>query len=369
MDLKMIIRKITIIGLGLIGGSLAKALHEKAGFENIIAIDKDEDALKTAMEEGTISLGLKTPDSSVYSSDMIIISTPVNHTIKYIKDLVPHIPDTCIITDTCSIKGEIVRCVEQLNPKPCFVGGHPMAGTEMAGYKNSFPHMFENAYYVLTPCSSTTPEALDKLACMVEAIGAIPVVIKAGEHDRITGSISHIPHIIAAALVNLVKESDDGSGKMRTLAAGGFRDITRIASSSPAMWENIVISNKRQIINILKSFNKSLLDFMCSLEKNNTPAITQFFTEAKQFRDSIPAHSAGLLKPICRLIVDVRDKPGIIGEIATVLGNNNINIKNINVTNSREFEQGCLIIDLPDISSVNNAFDLLMNKGYKVYKS
>jgi prephenate dehydrogenase len=185
----------------------------------------------------------------------------------------------------------------------------------------------------------------------------------------VTGGISHLPHIIAAALVNLVKELDNGSGNMRALAAGGFKDITRIASSSPEMWENIVSSNKDRINELLGLFGKKLEEFWEILANDDSTAINHFFSGAKAFRDSISAQSAGLLQPFYRLIIDVKDEPGIIGEIATILGNNNINIKNINVTNSREFEQGCLIIALPDMESVNIAFDLLKNTGYKVYKN
>lgn len=360
---------ITIIGLGLIGGSLAKALHDKLGFQNITAIDADTHALELALKDGIISRGFPTLENCVYTSDIIFVCTPVKQALYYINELAPKISDSCIITDVCSTKGEITRFVEAMPKPPCFIGGHPMAGTEKSGYVNSFAHLFENAYYVLTPCTSALPDALDTLSSIVEGIGAIPIVMSAQEHDRAAGGISHLPHIIAAALVNMVKELDSGSGKMQTLAAGGFRDITRIASSSPTMWENIVLSNKEQVTELLVIYGNALVDFSEKLKNGDSEAIYSFFAEAGQFRDSISTQATGMIQPICRLIVDVQDKPGIIGEIATILGNNNINIRNINVTNSREFEQGCLIIALPDTASENIAFDLLVNTGYKVYKN
>ena len=125
------------------------------------------------------------------------------------------------------------------------------------------------------------------LAGIVKGIGGIPVVMSAREHDRVTGSISHLPHIAAAALVNLVGEMDSGSGKMRTLAAGGFRDITRIASSNPALWGNIVTSNKTQILELMTHYRQILDDFAESLEKNDNGAIVRFFSDARQYRDSL----------------------------------------------------------------------------------
>jgi prephenate dehydrogenase len=360
---------ITIIGLGLIGGSLARALREKLGIRGITAVDPDAKALEAARNEGIIKEGFTGLDSSIYASDIIFVCTPVKQTMEYIGRLAPEIAKTCILTDVCSTKGEIARFVETLAEPPLFIGGHPMAGTEKSGYANSFAHLFENAYYVLTPCSTTTRDAMDVLNGIVEGIGAIPIVMEAEEHDRATGGISHLPHVIASSLVNLVKELDDGSGIMQTLAAGGFRDITRIASSSPAMWANIVSSNKTQLLELTGLFTEKLKQFGAAVENGNSEAIYRFFEEARQFRDSLSAQATGLIRPVNRLIVDVEDKPGIIGEIATILGKSNINIKNIHVANSRESEQGCLTIALPDSASVNIAFDLLVDTGYKVYKT
>ncbi len=365
----MELKRVTIIGLGLIGGSLARALRAKTAISEIIAVDSDPSALKHALEHGTIDKGLDVPDNSVCSSDIIFICTPVTQAFAYIDMLAPKVNGETIITDVCSTKSEIIEYVEKTHAAPKFIGGHPMAGTERSGYINSFAHLFENAYYILTPAAGASQEDIQTLSTVVGSIGAIPMVMTAEEHDRAAGSISHLPHVLAAALVNLVKQADQGSGKMQTLAAGGFRDITRIASSNPGLWENIVLSNKRQLLSIMKQLNELLDEFTGFLENGCSEQIYEFFHQAGQFRDSLADNGHGLLPSIHKLIVDVQDRPGIIGEIATILGHNNINIKNINVANSREFEQGCLIITLSDIESVNIAFDLLLQTGYKVYKN
>ncbi|OPZ95769.1 MAG: prephenate dehydrogenase [Bacteroidetes bacterium ADurb.Bin408] len=243
-----------------------------------------------------------------------------------------------------------------------------MTGTEKAGYEAGFAHLFENAYYILTPCKSTTDYALDRMFGIINAIGGIPCVLGAEEHDRITGTISHVPHIIASALVNLVRESDTHDGKMQMLAAGGFKDITRIASSSPEMWESIILSNKPHVDAILNEYVKIIERFRNSVTCDDSREIYNFFESAGKFRNSIPSNRKGLLCPVYEIVVDVVDKPGIIAKIATIIGDNNINIKNINVSNSREFEQGCLRITLPDVESMNLAYDLLHRHEYKVYK-
>lgn len=361
--------KITIIGLGLIGGSLARALHEKLGLCGITAVDTNKRALNMALNQGVIEKGILVPDSSVYSSDIIFICTPVNQTLEFITELAPRIKDTCIITDVGSTKEEIIRQVEGMLCPPCFIGGHPMTGTERSGFENSYAHLFENAYYVLTPCASTTPKSLEALSAIIAGIGAIPIVMSAEEHDMAAGGISHLPHVIAAALVNLVRDLDQGTGRMQALAAGGFRDITRIASSNPVIWESIVLSNKKHLLKLVEQFRKTLESFSEKLKKDDSEEIYKFFADAGRFRDAISEQMQGLIQPLYKLTVDVQDKPGIIGEIATMLGRNKINIKNINVANSREFEQGCLIITFSDRSNANIAFDLLMDAGYKVYKS
>ncbi|HHW31303.1 MAG TPA: prephenate dehydrogenase [Clostridiaceae bacterium] len=361
--------KITIIGLGLIGGSLAKALHERAGITCIYAVDHDEETLRNAKNDGIIMHGSTTVDRYVHDSDIIFICTPV----KFTKDLLVLLNGTvnqeCIITDVGSIKGEIINFADSLLGLNNFIGGHPMAGSEKAGYEASYSHLFENAYYILCPGKKTLERSIKFLSDLLKVIGAIPVILDAREHDSIVASISHVPHIIASALVNLVRETDTSEGKARMLAAGGFRDITRIASSNPEMWEGVILGNATETKRILNYYIKILNNIKESIEKRDSKAILNFFESARKYRDSLPDNKKGLIEPNFEIVIDVVDKPGIIGEITSILGHNNINIKNINVSNSREFEQGCLRISFPDNTSKENAFNLLTGIGYRVFKN
>ncbi len=373
--------KYLIIGLGLIGGSLAKALKEKAGADCIYAADNDREALKAALAEGVITGVVELPESieEIDKIDIIFICTPVNTCMEYLDAISKHIRDTDqlskkhkssfpLVTDVCSTKKSIIDKISSLGKyAPRFVGGHPMTGSEREGYLSSESHLFENAYYIITPSSTSTPETCALVKAIVHSIGAIPIELDAEEHDHVTAGISHLPHVLAAALVNLVKDADV-RGIMQLLAAGGFKDLTRIASSNPDMWKSIVNSNKRQIIIVLDKLVKILADFRVDAADGNLDAIGKFFMDAREFRDSLPVSGKALIPPEYHIVADIADKPGIIGRIASILGSGGINIKNINVSNNREMEQGCLRITLSDLGSVESSLKLLTDAGYKVYK-
>ncbi len=361
-------KKFAIIGLGLIGGSLSRALRQRLGAPDITAVDINTSSLYQALRDDSITRGFTEVNEYVFDSDIIFICTPIRKTFDYIKVIYKKAKPGCIVTDVGSTKAEIINYIDGLTNPPCFIGGHPMTGAEKAGYVSSYTHLFENAYYILTPSKSTNDESLSFMIELIKGIGGIPVLIDAEVHDRITAGISHVPHIIASAMVNLVKEIDCSDGKMQMLAAGGFKDITRIASSNPEIWQNIILSNKEQIENILQVFINNLSNILLYIKEGMEKEIYLFFESAKNFRNTFAEGKKGPISPVYQLTVDVVDKPGIIGEIATILGKNNINIKNINVSHSREFEQGCLIISLPDNKSINRAFKLLCSAGYKVYK-
>ncbi|NUM33049.1 MAG: prephenate dehydrogenase [Candidatus Brocadiae bacterium] len=364
MDLK----RITIIGLGLMGGSLAKALKTRVPVREIFAVDCSLEPINQAIAEGVIDKGFHSMESPVLESDIIFICTPIKKTFEYINQMEGKVNKNCIITDIGSTKDDIIKYINKMLNPPVFIGGHPMTGTEKTGYSFSVAHLFENAYYILTPSKTTTPESIRLMTYIIHAIGAIPITLESDHHDAIVGTISHVPHIIASALVHLVKDSDRSEGLMKLLAAGGFKDITRIASSGAEMWENIVLSNKDEIKGILQSFLQIIQKFGHFLDQEESGKVYEFFKNAKHYRDSFPCTRKGTIPPLFEIAVDVMDKPGILGKIATLLGNNHINIKNMNISNSREGEQGCLRITLPCNDSMDKAYYLLNIEGYKVHK-
>ncbi len=362
------VKSISVIGLGLIGGSLAKAFRQKSEQLRIYAVDSHDPSLRLAEKDGVISRGFNECCYEVYNSDIIFICTPVSKAIDYLSLLSGRVKENCIISDVASTKGEICAFIEGLEGAPVFIGGHPMAGTEKSGYANSFAHLFENAYYVLTPSKTSTEPAMGTMESILKSIGAIPIAVPPEEHDMVTGCISHVPHIVASALVTLASGKESGDGLIKLLAAGGFKDITRIASSNPTMWENVVLSNSKIVTGLLNDYKDILEKIIGDIKSSDNREIYDFFNRAKAFRDSFATRSTSLIPPSFGLVVDVKDEPGIIGKIATLLGDSGINIKNINVSNSREFEQGCLRITLSDQANTDKAYEILSASSYKVFR-
>lgn len=361
-------KSIVIVGLGLIGGSLAKALKKNESY-NIIGIDNNQDLIELAIKEKIIDKGFTQIDAEIAGADVVFVCTPINIIVNYVEKISEYVNEDCIIADTGSIKGRIVEEIENRTGVKNFIGGHPMCGSEKNGLNASKGHLFENAYFILTPCNNTAPRAVTIMEKIIIEIGAIPVIIDYRKHDFIAGAISHLPHIISASLVNIVKDMDQDEGYMRKLAAGGFKDITRISSSDPSMWEKVVLNNKERIDDLIKRFIETLQGFRGLIEDNDSEKICDYFKKAKEFRDTFPSDSVGLIKPYFDITVDIQDRPGEIGRIATLLGDNGINIKNINVMNNREHENGCLKVSLQDIESFKKTEEILISNGYMVFKN
>lgn len=255
----------------------------------------------------------------------------------------------------------------------CFIGGHPMAGSEKTGFDHSNERILENAYYILTPGGEVGLEYISDFTELISSLGAIPMVLTAEEHDFITAGVSHLPHIIASALVNLVKTLDNDAEYMKTIAAGGFRDITRIASSSPVMWQQICMENHENISNVLDDYIRMLIQIRCSVDNCATDgkeadAIYQMFASSRDYRDSIDVVDNGPIRKAYVLYLDIADEAGGIATIATILAMDKISIKNIGIIHNREFEQGVLKIEFYEEGAMERAIALLKKRNYIVYE-
>ncbi len=355
------------IGFGLIGGSIAKALKKRGADIRVLVYSRRKNPeLEVGVSEGVIDELVYEIDESFSSCDFIFLCAPVQRII----DLMPQVktvagPDT-IITDVGSVKGMICDAAREAGLGARFIGGHPMAGSEKTGYASATDILLENAFYLLTPSSDNDPDDVDRLRDLVSKTGATCVVLDPKEHDRITALISHIPHLVAVALVNLARINDDGEQTLKTFAAGGFRDITRIASSSPQMWEEICMLNADTIEKYLVEYEQIIRECREAIKAGNGGKIFNDFETAGEYRDSLPTKTSSLLGKSHELFVNIDDRAGAIATIATILSVGGLNLKNIGIINNREFADGVLRIELATGDDVTKASELLTKNRYDI---
>ncbi|HKL98345.1 MAG TPA: prephenate dehydrogenase [Mobilitalea sp.] len=366
------IHKISFIGFGLIGGSIARALKKANQNLYICAYDYHKESPSTdlvaALSDTVLDSVYSTLEDCISDCDLLFLCAPVLTNIEYMKQLKPLIKPSCIITDVGSVKGNIHLAALELGLEGHFIGGHPMTGSEKTGYMNSYAMLMENAYYILTPSDTVSKDKLAALYNLVEDMGSIPIILDAAEHDEITATISHVPHLIAAQLVNLVRDSGPISEKMSALAAGGFKDITRIASSSPVMWQDISLTNAPGIKRSLDRYIESLHKVSEALAEKDGDYLYHIFDTAGEYRSSIPNKSIGMMKKFFEIFLDITDEAGAIATIATLLAGNHISIKNIGIIHNREFEEGVLRIEFYDEKAEENAAVLLKKNNYRIYE-
>ena len=356
------------IGLGLIGGSLAKALKRSNPSCRIMAYSRTSTTTGLALSEHAIDICCTSvSDPQFAACDCIFLCAPVDTNISALRILKDIVPPDCILTDVGSVKTDIHRAAQEMGLNGRFIGGHPMTGSEKSGFAHAQAHLFENSYYIITPSADTVPEKIDWYKKMVTGFGALPIVLNCEQHDYATAAISHLPHLIAAALVNTVHDLDSKDEMMKLLAAGGFKDITRIASSSPEMWEQICLENRSMISKVLDEYIRLIVQAKCWVDNGDADEIYNMFSNSREYRNSLPEASKGVIEKIYAFYCDIYDEAGGIATIATLLAMNSISIKNIGIIHNREFEEGVLRIEFYDEESCVKAQGVLKERNYTLH--
>ncbi|MDQ0272052.1 prephenate dehydrogenase [Cytobacillus purgationiresistens] len=317
---------VLIVGVGMIGGSLALSIKTHHPNAKVMGFDVNQNEIEKALKYKIIDAAAQSLEEGARTADLIILSTPVIESKKTIEKLAQmKLKEHVIVTDTGSAKGEIVdAAIRCFNNQVTFIGGHPMSGSHQSGVDNSDLHLFENAYYLLTPATIACTGRVDELKKWLSKIKAQFVIVDKEEHDFVTGLISHFPHILASLLVNQVKQQSGSSPITSMIAAGGFRDFTRIASSNPKMWKDITLQNRRVLLNLISDFQHKLEGLSEVLLEGNETVTTQFFEEAKQYRDSLPSRNKQASLPYFRLSIQVNHAPEELNCLFRLLDNENI---------------------------------------------
>lgn len=357
---------IGIIGIGLIGGSVARTVKRLHPEHTVLVYDLSAEAMNKAIEDKKADGLISSDMTDVETCDIVMLCCIPSVNVEYLNRIKDKLKPDAIVTDVTSTKSEMESAVYAAGLEKRFVGGHPMAGSEKSGYNHSSSHLFENAYYMITPTKDTEEGLAECMAEFAKELGAIPLIIDAESHDRAVAAVSHVPHIVASSLCNLVKDADNEDQTMKTVAAGGFKDITRIASASPDLWQTICLSNTDMIAEMLHRYIISLEQIEKNLKERDREALFSLFDTAREYRAGIGVQS-GAKKFAFELYCDIIDESGAIATIATLLATNGINIRDIGIVHNREFADGVLHIVFYAADNRDRAALLLQKHSYKVY--
>lgn len=343
------------------------ALFRSGAADRIVGFD----LMARAGEEGLARKAIHeaAPDlaTAVDGADLVILAAPVERIPRIVKESLPYLKKGAILTDVASTKRYLAETIPPLLPAGVYyVGGHPMAGTERSGISAADPFLFENAVYLLTPGESTPQPVIDILLYMVGKIGGIPLSLTPLDHDIMVAAISHLPHLAAAALVNAAARVDEQHAKTLSLAAGGFRDSTRIALGSPCLWREIFASNRRPLLTVLDLYLEELNAFRHELRLSADEKVEARLERAAAVRRQLPVKNKGFLTLLHDLVVVIEDRPGAIAGVVSILAAANLNIKDIEILRIREGEGGTLRLAFEDAATLERAVDLLSTKGYQV---
>lgn len=362
-------RSVVVIGLGLIGASLAVAL-KKGGAVLVSGFDKDparvEEAFKLGLIHRAISHTMLKPE--LEQADVILLAMPVGEILRFLPELAQEkLKPGVIISDVGSTKKSIVDLARQLfaGRDVLFIGGHPMAGSHKSGLAAARADLFENAYYVLVPTRPTKDhEVLEELLSPTRAQF---VVMEADVHDQVVAVVSHMPHLIAALMVDDLRERAEHEPWFKLLAAGGFKDMTRIAAANPIMWRDILLDNRVRLVSLIDRWQVQLNAYKRALLESDGEKVAALFTRSNDFRRRLPEKRSGAVRPAYDLYLDIPDQPGMIGRVTTLLGEAGISLVNIEIMELREDIMGVLRLAFRNDHDLKRAQALLKDAGFRLH--
>jgi prephenate dehydrogenase len=336
------------VGVGLIGGSVGLAARA-AGWE-VIGVDSPE-----VLERAVSLAAVDRPSTlkEVRGADLVVLAAPISK----ITNLVTQLPPTdALITDVASTKTAIVREAERHNLR--FVGGHPMTGSQLSGVANARADLFKGARYFLTPTEETNPDAYREVAGFVRTLGALPTAVDPEKHDLLMAALSHLPHLMAAALLRV---ASDISPEALSFAGPSFRDLTRVGASNPSLWSDILAENAPALGEALGAFAGAMAQL--GSEISNRESIERRFREAREAYDALGGILVEKSGKNVEIAVPVENRPGVFAEVTTLMGSNNINILDLYVRHSNT-ERAALVLTL-DADAAPIAQELLREAGFR----
>lgn len=363
-------RRIAVVGFGLVGASFAAAVRAAYPDTRVLAVDIDERTLAEAVERGWATDGAL-PDDPAFERfvgdgcDLVVLATPVGAAERYFEDLARW-DYRGIVTDTASTKARITALAERVLPHPeNFVPGHPMAGSEVNGIEGARPDLFKGAHWILCPDADTPAEHFPRLHELVTSIGARVIALPREDHDEAVAVVSHVPHIMASSLVQLASRHADDQQALMRLAAGGFKDSTRIAAGSPELWCGIAFDNKDALSDGLDEIRGIIGAFADALASDDRAALTALWADAAAARRALPAAWVPSTERLLEVRIPMEDRPGVVAEVTTVTSSVGCNIQSIEIDHVTE-DSAVLSLVLTDEGDIGQLSAQLINAGFSV---
>jgi len=357
--------KVALLGTGLIGGSIGFALQKLPEVEEVIAYDLDPQARDGAVERGAAARAVGSVAEAVAAADIIFIAAPVGVIPKLAAEAAANAKPGTIITDVGSTKSRVVMEIEKSLPHGVtFIGGHPMAGTEEEGIEAADAGLLDGCWWILTPTDRVEAASYRSLHGLLAGFGARVMALEADRHDDLMAIVSHLPHLTAATLMNLAAERGKEHAGLLSLAAGGFRDVTRVAASNPDIWLDICEENSEAIGSVLSDFAGRILELSDLVTSRNRSELRERFTSARSARRNLPGK--GITGELVEVLIPVPDRPGVLAEVTTTVGDLGVNIEDLQITHSEEGGRGTLRLLIAGKEDANRIRDALLSRGYEV---
>lgn len=350
--------------MGLIGGSIGLAIKKFKPEVEVIGYDLNSKVVLKAEKIRAIDRAVN--DFASFSQvDLVFISTPISSIVDVACQIAPFLKKDAVVTDTGSVKAPVVRAVEdKLSPKIVFIGGHPLAGSDQEGIDFASSSIIENSYYVLTPTASTPDYAYLSLHDFLSSLKAFVVAVDPYRHDLIVAYISHLPHLLAAAVVNLAVSRSKEEEGLLFFASSGFRDFTRIAAGSSRLWADILLDNREAVLKALSELEVEIKSFEEALVKKEWQEVEKLLKKASLTRRELPVTVKGTAEELRILSIPVENRPGVLSEVTVLLGRAGINIEDIEIVHG--INRGVLKLTVSGAERAGKARKILENEGYEV---
>jgi prephenate dehydrogenase len=352
---------VAIVGVGLMGGSLGLAL---AGAREVVGVDPDGEALRVALAVGAVDRAAASLEEAAEGADVVVLAAPVPALAGLARRALAAAPEGCLVTDIGSAKAPLLAALSPAE-RERFIGGHPVCGTERTGVAFARRDLFRGATWFVTPGPEARPELFERLHGLIGSVGARPVAIDAGVHDRLMALVSHLPHVVAGALVNQAADTAPGGREALRSAGPSFGDATRVAGSNPPLWADILLANSEALLDALGEFGALLGGVEAALRRGDREWLLRFIGDAAGARERLrAARVAGPAEP-ARLVVAVPNRPGAISEIATALGHAHINIEDLHLRPGPPDGEGALELVVDGAEAAREAARLVAERGYR----